>query len=47
MSNKSKKKSPITRELIIPTFKALKELGGSGTIAEIYEIILNNKELCV
>lgn len=47
MSNKSKKKSPITRELIIPTFKALKELGGSGTIAEIYEIILNNKELCL
>lgn len=47
MSNKSKKKSPITRELIIPTFKALKELGWSGTIAEIYEIILNNKELCL
>lgn len=47
MSNKSKKKSPITRKLIIPTFKALKELGGSGTIAEIYEIILNNKELCL
>lgn len=45
MSNNSKKKSPITRELIIPTFQALKELGGSGTIAEIYEIILNNKEL--
>lgn len=45
MSNKSKKKSPITRELIIPTFKALRELGGSGTITEIYEVILNNKEL--
>lgn len=45
MSNKSKKKSPITRELIIPTFQALKELGGSGTNTEIYEIILNNKEL--
>ena len=45
MSNRSKKKSPITRELIIPTLQALKELGGSGTIAEIYEIILKNKKL--
>ena len=40
MGAKSKKKSPTYTELIIPTFKALKKLGGSGTNGEIYDQIL-------
>lgn len=40
MGVKSKKKSPTYTELIIPTVKALKKLGGSGTNGEIYDQIL-------
>lgn len=45
MGVKSKKKSPTYTELIIPTFKALKKLGGSGTNGEIYDQILLDMEL--
>lgn len=45
MGRKSKKKSPTYTELIIPTFKVLKKLGGSGTNREIYDQILNEMKL--
>lgn len=45
MGEKSKKKSPTYTDLIIPTFEALIELGGSGTNGEIYEKILKNMKL--
>lgn len=45
MGTKSKKKSPTYTELIIPTFKALKKLGGSGTNGEIYDQILLEMDL--
>lgn len=40
MARISKKKSPTYRELITPTFNALKKLGGSGTNDEIYSTVI-------
>ena len=39
---KDNKNIPTYRDLIIPTFIALKELGGSGTNNEIYEQVVND-----
>lgn len=45
MGRKSTKKSPLYTELIIPTFNALKQLGGSGNNDEIYDQILIDMKL--
>lgn len=45
MPRVSKKKSPTYRELIIPTFDALKMLGGSGTNDEIYSKVISIMKL--
>ena len=42
---KSSKKSPITRQLIEPTYKAILALGGSATNDEIYEKVIQLMEL--
>ena len=39
---KDNKNVPTYRDLIIPTFKALQDLGGSGTNNEIYEKVISN-----
>ena len=39
---KDNEKIPTYRELIVPTFVALKDLGGSGTNNEIYEKVIQN-----
>lgn len=45
MGKRSKKKSPTYTDLIVPTFKSLIDLGGSGTNGEIYDKILKNMNL--
>lgn len=45
MGKRSKKKSPTYTDLIVPTFKSLIDLGGSGTNGEIYDRILKNMNL--
>lgn len=41
--SKLNKNTPTYTTLIIPTFKALKDLGGSGTNNEIYEKVIENE----
>ena len=43
--SKINKNTPTYTALIVPTFKALKELGGSGTNNEIYEFVVNDLKL--
>jgi len=45
MARVKKNKSPRYTELIMPTFKALKELGGSGKNDEIYSTVSKNLKL--
>lgn len=45
MTTKKKSKSPTQLELIEPTFSALVELGGSATIGEIYECVVQKLRL--
>lgn len=45
MARIKKIKSPTYTKLIMPTFKALKELGGSGTNDEIYSTVIKNMKL--
>ena len=40
MGRERKNLSPTYTELIIPTYDALKQLGGSGTNNEIYERVI-------
>ena len=40
MAKKKKIKSPTQLELIEPTFKALRELGGSANISEIRDKVI-------
>lgn len=37
--------APTYTELIVPTYKALLALGGSGTNSEIYEQVIKNMKL--
>lgn len=39
---KNNENIPTYRDLIVPTFKALQDLGGSGTNTEIYEKVISN-----
>lgn len=45
MARQKKILSPTYQELIIPTYNALIELGGSGTNNEIYETVIKILEL--
>ena len=45
MGRERKNLSPTYTELIIPTYDALKQLGGSGTNNEIYERVIVNLNL--
>lgn len=42
--SKNNPKIPTYTGLIVPTFKALKDLGGSGTNNEIYEKVIDNEQ---
>lgn len=42
--SKINKNTPTYTSLIIPTFRALKDLGGSGTNNEIYEKVIENEK---
>lgn len=45
MGRERKNISPTYTELIVPTYEALKQLGGSGTNNEIYECVIANLHL--
>lgn len=45
MGRERKKLSPTYTELIVPTYEALNQLGGSGTNNEIYEKVIDNLNL--
>ena len=45
MGRERKNISPTYTELIVPTYEALKQLGGSGTNNEIYENVIANLQL--
>ncbi len=45
MARKRIHKSPRYTELLVPTFRALKEMGGSGTNEEIHDAIVNTLNL--
>ena len=45
MGRERKNISPTYTELIVPTYEALKQLGGSGTNNEIYESVIANLHL--
>ncbi len=45
MAREKKILSPTYTELIVPTYKALLQLGGSGTISEIYDQVIKDMSL--